>query len=464
MRTAREVHRRYVDASWERLEPGQLRERQWRLISEKLVELAATNDFYRRRWQAEGIDPRRLSGLDDFSKYVPTVTKQDLLADQEETPPFGTFLGVDPQALAEVHLTSGTSGIGQGAFGLTLQDVELSGLGYTHLWTYAGLQPGDVGVLTYPIAFLTGGLIGVAAARTFRLVPLYAAGLDKSRLLMLVHRMSAATIFATPPVLRDLQAEAERIGFDPGTDAASLKAICTGLVMPPYTQIQDIMDFWGVPVFENYGTTEAGNAVAVSCENSLWDGERKYPMHFLGNLFYVEVLDPDSGEHVGAGEPGELVLTTFRRTASPVIRYRSGDRVIFVPSEDCTCGRPFDGIESGEIRRFDDMIKIKGVSVWPQVVDDVVFSFDVIDEYRGIIEPVEHGRDRFILQVAFRSDRRGLTEEVRGNVIADLRQAVKAATFVTPEVVEVPQLEHFQFKMKRWTDRRVQVTSSGAFA
>lgn len=464
MRTARDVDRRYVDPSWERLAPSELRERQWQLIRHKLAELATTNPFYRRLWQAAGVDPARLTGLEDFARRVPTITKQDLLEDQEESPPFGTFLGVDPQELAEVHLTSGTSGIGQGAFGLTPEDVELSGRGYEHLWTYAGLRPGDVGVLTYPVTFLTGGLIGVAAARSFRLVPLYAAGIDRARVLMLIARMRAGTIFATPPVLRDLQAEAERIGFDPATDATSLKAICTGLVMPPSTQIVDIMGFWGVPVFENYGTTEAGNAVAVSCENSLWDGERKYPIHFLSNLFYVEVLDPDTGEQVAPGEPGELVLTTFRRTASPVIRYRSGDRVIFVPHDECSCGRPFDGIESGQIRRFDDMLKIKGVSVWPQAVDDVVFSFDVIDEYRGIVEPAQRGRDRFVIEVAFRTDRRGLSQEARDGVIAELRQAVKAATFVTPEVVEVPELEHFEFKMKRWTDRRVDVTSSGAFA
>jgi phenylacetate-CoA ligase len=452
------LDRRIVAPEWETLSREEMRARQFRLLKAKLEELAATHPFYRSRWDRAGLRVDRIESLEDFARMVPTMSKGDVLADQAEDPPFGSLLGVDRSHLVQVHLTSGTSGIGQGAFGLTRADAELIGEGYTHMWAYAGLSAGDVGILTYPVTFLAAGMIGLPACQQSGLVPIFGFGVDKRVLVGLIARLGAATIFGTPGVIRELQRVAVEEGYDPRTDFAHMKAICTGLSGPPWVEtIESVQEFWGVQVYEDYGSTEAGVA-AVSCEYGVWDGNRRYPMHFLDNLVLCEVVDPDTGLAVPPGEVGEVVVTAYRRQASPVVRYRTGDRVVHVPYHACPCGRPFDGIVPGEISRYDDMIKVKAATVWPATVDGVVFSHREVDEYRGLVRRDANGREELVLRVAFRPD---TDPGARAALLARITQEVKVATLVTPRVEEAAQLERFDFKAKRWVDERVQATATG---
>lgn len=445
--------RRYREPDWELLSREDLRARQFSLVKERLRELAATHPYYRKLWRSADLDVEKIRDFGDFARMVPMMTKQDVLADQADAPPFGTLLGVERRRLAMVHLTSGTSGIGQGAFGLTADDVELAGRSYAHLWHHAGLDAGDVGVMTYPVSFLTAGLIAVPASRQLGLVPVYGFGVDKRILVRVMATLGAAMLFGTPGVLRDLHRVAEEEGIVPGRDIR-LKALCTGLTGPPWVEtIESVQEAWRAPVFENYGSTEAGMAAAVSCEYGVWDGTRRFPLHFLDSLVYCEVIDHRTGLPVADGEEGEVVITTFRRQASTVVRYRTGDRVVHVPHSACPCGRPFDGIVPGEIQRYDDMVKIKGATLWPATVDGIVFSHAEIDEYRVTLRSDERGREELLLAVAL--DKRVALEPTEKAALLDrIRDQIKVATMVTPRVVEVAELPHFDFKAKRWVDER----------
>jgi phenylacetate-CoA ligase len=452
--TQHDRQRRYLAPEWEQLDRATLEARQFEQLKQKLTELSTRNPFYARRWSEAGVDLDKVVSPESFREVVPTISKRDLLDDQDGSPPFGSFLGVDPSELAQMHVTSGTSGVGQGAFGLTANDVALVGQSYAHMWTNAGLSRGDVGILTYPVTFLAAGLIGVASSQAFGLVPIFGFGIDKRLVLELAQKFGAATIFGTPSVLRELQRVATAEGIDPRRDLKGLKALCTGLTGPPYGEtIGALQDFWGVPVFENYGQTETGQATGVSCEQGVWDGERRYPIHFLEHMVHCEVLDPESGQPVADGEFGELVITAFRREASPAIRYRTGDRVMFASHESCPCGRPFNGMVPGEVSRYDDMKKIKGTTVWPASVDGIVFARPEVDEYRVVLTRDERGRESLTIQLA-------VTPEVAGDaaraaaLTAELRDAVKLTTLVQPEVEIVPDLAKFDFKAKRWFDER----------
>jgi phenylacetate-CoA ligase len=442
---------RYFEPEWEAMSRAKFRIRQFALLKGAVERAFRTNPFYRDRWRDAGVNLEDISSFEDFSRIVPMVDKETFLDDQVVHPPFGRRLGVDRSELAEIHVTSGTSGVGQAAFGLTANDVDIGARSYATLWTHAGLVPGDIGFLTYPVSFLTAGLLGVSAVRLFRLVPVYAFGMDKSLLFDLMSRLQPEMLFATPNWLRRLQAVATKQGWDPRNECPSLKSICMGLLFPPFSQVEQIMDFWGVRLYENYGTTEVGMAAAVSCEHGVWDGRRRYPMHFLEQYVYPEVVDPTTGMPVAEGEEGELVMTTLQREASPAIRFRTRDRVVHVPSSACSCGRPFDGIWPGEIRRYDEMLKVKGVSVWPSSVDDVVFARAEVDEYRAIAYFTEDEREELLLRVAFKS---GTIGSVRSRRLHEIREEVRRTIMVTPKVEEVPALDHFEFKAKRWTDLR----------
>ncbi len=447
--------RRYHDPEWERLDREALRMRQFALLREQLQTIAANNPFYRRKWSEDGLDLDRVTNLDEFSRRVPLTTKQELVADQTARPPFGERLGVEQSELVGLNITSGTTGMGQEAYGLTAADLRVAGDSMAHCLTWAGMRPGDVLITTTPVTFLAAGLAVVESVRQAGLVPLYGFGLDKALLLELIVRYRAAAIFGVPNLLIQLQQLAIELDYQPA-DFASVRAIISPLIMPPFSLVNQIEQFWGAPVYDVYGCTQSAGAPAASCEETVHDSHgRRNPTHFLGKHFLCEVIDPDTGSHVAPGEHGELVLTTLRRQASPVIRFAMRDRVTYLPHDACACGRPYDGFLPGETGRYDDMVKVKGINVWPPSVDNVVFSHPQIDEYRARVVLTETGREELLMTVSYKSDfaPSGADDVALRHALAD---EIKSTTMIRPRISAVADLAHFDFKPQRWSDERAK--------
>jgi phenylacetate-CoA ligase len=445
--------RRYHDPEWERLDHDSFRARQLELLTTQLTRIAASNPFYQRHWKDAGLDLDRVTSLSDFAARVPLTTKQDMLADQRANPPFGDRLGVERSELVGLNITSGTTGIGQEAYGLTAADLQVAGDAMAHQWTWAGLKPGDVVIATTPVTFLAAGLAVVEAIRQSRLVPIYGFGLDKKLLLELIVRHQAACVFAVPNLLIQLQQLALAEGYT-REDFASVRAIVSPLIMPPFSLVEQITAFWGAPLYDVYGCTQSSACPAAACDESSWDGaDRRHPTHFIGKHFLCEVINPDTGRQVAEGESGELVLTTLRREASPVVRFAMRDRVTYLPHTACPCGRPYDGLLPGETGRYDDMRKVKGMNVWPPTVDNIVFAHPEIDEYRARIVLTEGGREELLMSIAYKPGQAlsGVPDEALRAVLAD---EIKAATLVRPRIGRVDELSHFDFKPQRWTDER----------
>lgn len=447
------MERRHHDPSWETLDRDALRVRQFAVLKERLERLQATNPFFAKKWADAGVDLSRIHDHADFARAVPMIDKLDLLADQEAAPPFGDRLGVSRDRLAQVHLTSGTTGIGQESYGLTGRDVFVAGDTFAHAWTWAGVEKGDGVVITNPISFLAAGLAVAESARQIPLVPVFGFSLDKKLILSLMSRFEMRSIYAVPTVLVQLQQLAEAEGYT--RDDFKLKGILTSIIAPPFSLIDEIQEFWGAPVYDVYGCSQGSSAVAVSCEHSCTDGDRRYPTHFLENYFLCEVVDPETGIPVPDGEEGELVLTTLQREASPVVRFRMRDRVVHQPHSACPCGRPYDGMIPGETGRYDDMLKIKGANVWPPAVDNVIFAHKEVDEYRSRVVLTEDGHEELVMQLAFKPGC-GLDPSQREALVKQLTTEIKAVTLVTPRMTEVPELGHFDFKPQRWADERAK--------
>src|SRR5207302_1823411 len=128
---------------------------------------------------------------------------------------------------------------------------------------------------------------------------------------------------------------------------------------------------WGARCIDHTGLTEVG-ATGFTCAA----GE----VHLNESEFIVEVLDPVTGAAGASGE-GELILTNLGREGSPVIRYRTGDRVRVLDAR-CACGRTFARLAGGILGRVDDMLVVRGMNVFPSVIEDVVRRFDCVDEFR----------------------------------------------------------------------------------
>ncbi|MBW1769475.1 MAG: hypothetical protein JRJ65_20820, partial [Deltaproteobacteria bacterium] len=179
--------------------------------------------------------------------------------------------------------------------------------------------------------------------------------------------------------------------------------------------------------------------------------------HLTDYFALVEVLDKETDKPVKYGEWGEPVVTTFSRKAMPLIRFRSNDRVRLLPPGLCDCGRDCSAIwEVGTISRYDDMIKIKATNVWPQTVDEAIFSFEEIDEYNGRVYIGDGGQE--IAKVSVEFSKTLLDDQTKGDILKNLSAKIKEATQVTMKLEEVPHgtLPRFEYKVRRWTDERVE--------
>ena len=125
----------------------------------------------------------------------------------------------------------------------------------------------------------------------------------------------------------------------------------------------------GVEVFNSYGSSVVmGPGIAGEC--SAHDG-----LHVYEDFFLAEVIDPITGNTLGAGEKGELVITTLMREAFPLIRYRTGD-ITMIMSDECGCGRTHMRL-AGFYGRTDDTVKVKGISIAPSRIREILLSLGI---------------------------------------------------------------------------------------
>jgi phenylacetate-CoA ligase len=175
-------------------------------------------------------------------------------------------------------------------------------------------------------------------------------------------------------------------------------------------------------------------------------------MHFFETHYVIEVLNPDTLKPVNPGEEGELVVTNLDKIAEPVVRYRTGDRARYLGT-DCSCGRPFAIIECGSIGRLDDMIKIRGINIWPVTFDEIIFSRPQIREYNGRAIVDKNGREgvRIILEYKM-----PLQESERAKIAGELKGDIKKKVGLNVDILEARdgELDYFEYKTKRWKDLR----------
>jgi phenylacetate-CoA ligase len=361
---------------------------------------------------------------------------------QAASPPYGELLAVDPGSASRLHTTSGTTG----AEPLRALDTAADWAWAAELWCYAiwgcGVRPGDVAYVAFGYGSFIGfwGLhYGLEKAGVLT-IPGGAQATD-ARVRQLV-AFGATVVAATPTYALRLAQEAARIGVDLRSSAVR-RLILSGEPCPPQTR-RLIEDAWGAESFDTAGMTEIGTIFMFECARRPGGG------HVIEDHLIEEVVDPGTAAPVGYGELGERVVTSFGRSAIPLLRYRTADLVRKVPAAGCDCGRTFDLYDGGVLGRTDDMLLVRGTNVYPRAVEAIVREFAEITEFQVRLFTTESRRDEIAVRIELPSgDQPGLREELRRR----LRDAHEGLNFLV-ERADDESLPRFELKARRVADER----------
>ncbi len=313
--------------------------------------------FYRKKFDEMGLKPSMINSLDDL-KNLPFTTKDDM----RDNYPFGLF--AEPMKnVVRVHASSGTTGKPVVA-GYTRKDLDTWSEAIARIVTAAGIDDTDIVQISFGYGLFTGGFgLHYGIERVGATIVPMSSG-NTQRQLMLMEDFGVTGLVATPSYATYL---AEVIKEKELASRLKLKYGLFGSEAMSEQMRSSLETSLGMLVTSNYGLTEVmGPGVSGECVYKC--GE-----HINEDMFIVEIINPETGEVLPYGETGEVVITTLTKEAMPVLRYRTRDISYLIP-EPCKCGRtsmrlaPIQG-------RTDDMIKIKGVNLFPSEIESVVLEF-----------------------------------------------------------------------------------------
>jgi phenylacetate-CoA ligase len=405
------------------------------------VRLAGENvQHYKKLFAEKKIRPSSISSLDDIRK-LPFTTKMDL----RDGFPFGMF-AVPQSEIVEIHTSSGTTGTPI-VVGYTRADIDLWGEVMARCLSMAGTTRDDIIQNGYGYGLFTGGLgVHYGAQKIGATVVPISAGNTK-RQIEVMRDIGTTIITCTPSYALYLAEYAEEQELL-GKKKIKLKAGCFGAEMWTEKMRDEIESRFRIMALNIYGLTEIiGPGVANECEH-------KNGLHIFEDHFYPEVISPETLEPLPDGEKGELVLTTLSRAGTPMIRFRTRD-ITALHREPCKCGRTM--VRMDRITgRSDDMIKIRGVLIFPSQIEKALLEVKGVEPHYQIIITRPQHMDEMEVQVEISkkmfSDEIRHIEELRKNIENHIEKAINLRVKVS--LVEPKSLPRSEGKAKRVIDKR----------
>jgi len=335
-----------------------------------LIQYGYTNNkFYHKKLEKANVKPGDIKTLKDIEK-IPFLTKQEL----REFYPFG-LVCTPIDDIIEVHASSGTTGkpvVGP----YTYNDLDLWGeVMARSLWAN-GIRKNDILQNSYGYGLFTGAHGFEKGAQKIGAMVITISSGNTKRQINIMKDFGSTALACTPSYSMYMAEVAEEMGFNP-LDDFKLKTGCFGAEAWSEEMRSNIEKRWGITAHEHYGLTEIiGPGIVSECK------EKK--LHINADHFLTEVIDPDTGETLSPGEEGELVFTTLTKEAFPAVRFRTRDLAVYY-EEDCTCGRtlPFQSRIKG---RSDDMMKVKGVIVFPSQIEAALMKVDGVSDNYQIVK------------------------------------------------------------------------------
>jgi phenylacetate-CoA ligase len=403
---------------------------QWALIQRLLAGIKDKSPFYREKFAA--LDLSGIRSWEDFER-LPFSEKADL----RNAYPLG-LQAVPDEAVIRIHSSSGTTGTPV-IIPYTAQDVEDWTVMFARCYEMAGCTRLDRIQITPGYGLWTAGIGFQAGAERLgaMVVPTGPGNTDKQ--VQMLTDLKSTVLCATSSYALLLAEEVERRGI---RDRIHLKKGIIGSERWGEKMRRRIASELGVRLYDIYGLTEIyGPGIGISCDQGIG-------MHYWDDYLYFEIVDQHSGLPVPEGEVGELVITTLRKEGAPLIRYRTHDLTRVIPGP-CACGSRHPRIDD-ILGRTDDMVKVKGVIVFPALFDEVLHRVEgVSSEYQVMIDHVE-GRD--VVTVFFET----VEGAHREGVEADVRRRCKERIGLTvvPKAVAIGELPRSEKKTNRLFDNR----------
>jgi len=399
--------------------------------------LVPANAFHSRKLNAAGVTDR-LASLEEFSRAVPFTTKFEIVADQLATPPHGSNLTFPLSRYTRFHQTSGTTGTP-----IRWLDTPESWEGMVESWVEvlraAEVTAADRVFFAFSFGPFLGFWLAFEAAQRLGCLCLPGGGLGSAARLRLMLDNRATILCCTPTYAAHLAEVAGQEKID--LRQAAVKTVMVageagGSIPAVRARLEQLWN--GARIFDHHGMTETG-PVTHQCPT------RPGVLHVMESAYFPEIVDPASGTAVKTGGTGELVLTTLRRTASPLLRYRTGDLAKACHSP-CSCGRNTLALDGGILGRVDDMVIVRGVNVHPAAVEEIIRTCGDVVEYQAIVS-----RKGSLAELSLRIEPARICSDADA-LARRLEKAFYEVLALRVPVLPVPPgtLPRFEMKAKRW--------------
>ena len=408
-----------------------LTDEQFAMIKKQFADLKERSPFYAKKF--EGIDIASITTQEEF-EALPFTEKADL----REAYPLG-LAAVPQEKIVRIHSSSGTTGTPV-VIPYTQKDIDDWAIQFARCYEYAGVTPEDRVQITPGYGLWTAGIGFQAGCERLGAMAIPMGSGNTEKQLQFMQDFGSTVLCATSSFALLMAEEISKRGLK---DKCKLKKGIIGSERWGDKMRARISDELGIELYDIYGLTEVyGPGIGINCKADS-------AMHVWADYVYIEIVDPDTGELVPDGEPGEIVLTTLQKEGAPLIRFRTHDLSRIVPGE-CECGskHPRIAIITG---RTDDMVKVRGCNIFPAQIEEVIkFTDGTSSEYQVYINH-ENGRDN--LNLYFESD---APQEEWPQIEANLAAIFKAKIGMTPipKAVPVGDLPRSEKKTKRIFDDR----------
>ena len=427
------------NSKYETMPRGELEKLQLERLKSQLARVYEKVPFYRHAFQQQGVTPDSINSLADLSK-LPLTTKQDF----RDNYPLG-LLAVPMEQVCRVHASSGTTGKPVVA-PYTANDLRMWTEVMARTLTCAGVTKNDVMQNAYGYGLFTGGLGFHYGGEKVGATVIPTSTGNTKRQLMLIQDLGTTVLTCTPSYSLILAEAAVEMGLDLKLTKLRL-GVCGA---EPWSEQMraEIEAKLPIKAMDIYGLTEVvGPGVSVECPH-------KCGLHIFEDNFLPEIVNPQTGERLPYGEIGELVLTTLTKEAQPVIRFRTRDIASLNP-EPCKCGRTLARMTK-VTGRTDDMLKIRGVNVFPSQIESVLLQVEGVEPHYLIIVDRERHLDELEIWVEVSeevfSDEMRKMETLQKRVTEEVESTLGIGVRI--KLVEPKSIARTDGKAKRVVDRR----------
>lgn len=415
-----------------------LRERQTTLLKKTVETCYNKVEMYREKFRETGITPSDIKTLEDIKK-LPFTTKEDLRLRY----PLNGLTAVPMEDVVRLHMTSGTTGKST-ISPFTANDLQFEYRSFARFFTACGAGKEDVFLSLFGYGLFLGGLVAGPAAELIGMnhIP-SGSGNTSTRQLELIHDLHPTIMAGTPSFLLHITEVAKEMGIDVGK--LGLQALIEGAEACSEKTREKLRNEWNADVFDAGGTCEVLHIWHECSEHT--------GLHMAEDAVIFEILDPETDEDVPLGVRGELVVTTLMKEAMPLLRWRTRDLTSIVSEEPCPCGRTSRQIDH-LTGRADDMVKVKGVVVFPSQIEEIIKSIPEVkdSEFQIVVDRTKMSTDILTIRIEIPEPLSAISETISQKIGNKVKDTLVINARLEP--VKPGTLPRFTHKAQRIVDLR----------